>query len=299
MELEQTVIEIPNGPEVNYLIGSKGAGINALQDATGTRIQIQRTHEVPPGALVRTVVIWGAEPQRAHCAQLIHSKVHECQQRDQARVNSGSPGNPPPQQDQTVIEIPNGPAVNYLIGGKGAGINALQEATGTRIQIQRTHEVPPGAMLRSVTIWGGEAQRLHCAQMIQQKVHECQQRDQSRVASQPRGMGAFGGIGGMPFHGFGPSSMPMLGGHMQETVIEIPNGPEVNYLIGKQGAGINALQDATGTRIQIQRTHEVPPGAMMRSVKIWGGSAQRQYCAQLIQTKVMESRQGSRRKTRR
>eukprot|EP00966_Prymnesium_polylepis_P004425 101704-Prymnesium_polylepis.1 len=94
MELEQTVIEIPNGPEVNYLIGSKGAGINSLQDATGTRIQIQRTHEVTPGALVRTVTIWGGEQQRSHCAQLIHQKVLECQQRDQARVNGGSPGTP-------------------------------------------------------------------------------------------------------------------------------------------------------------------------------------------------------------
>lgn len=295
MELEQTVIEIPNGPEVNYLIGSKGAGVNALQDATRTRIQIQRTHEVQPGSMVRTVTIWGGEAQRAHCAQLIHTKVHECQQRDQARVNGAAPPNPGSvggaPQDQTVIEIPNGPAVNYLIGGKGAGINALQEATGTRIQIQRTHEVPPGAMMRTVTIWGGDAQRAHCAQMIQQKVQECQQRDQARVSAQPRGMGGYGGMGGGPFHGFGQGNISMHGGLMQETVIEIPNGPEVNYLIGKQGAGINALQDATGTRIQIQRTNEVPPGAMMRSVKIWGGNAQRQYCAQLIQTKVMECQQ--------
>ena len=96
MELEQTVIEIPNGPEVNYLIGSKGAGINALQDATGTRIQIQRTHEVPPGALVRTVTIWGGEAHRQHCAQLIQQKVVECQQRDQVVARPPPPLHPLP-----------------------------------------------------------------------------------------------------------------------------------------------------------------------------------------------------------
>ena len=301
VELEQTMIEVPNGSEVNYLIGSKGAGINALQDATGTRIQIQRTHEVTPGALVRTVTIWGGEAQRLHCAQLIQQKVAECQQRDQARVNTSLagapmavPGSGQSQQDQTIIEIPNGPAVNYLIGSKGAGINALQDTTGTRVQIQRTHEVPPGAISRTVSIWGGEAQRDACARAIQQKVQECQQRDQIRINSHPRGIGGLG----MPpqqFHSGGwggmmPGGMPP-GPHMQETIINIPNGPEVNYLIGKQGAGVNALQDATGTRIQIQRTHEVPPGALLRSVKIWGGDAQRQYCAQLIQTKVLECQQ--------
>ena len=296
VELEQTVIEIPNGPEVNYLIGSKGAGINALQDATGTRIQIQRTHEVTQGAPERSVTIWGGEAQRLHCAQLIQSKVAECQQRDQARVNlaaapNAASGSAQPQQEQTIIEIPNGPAVNYLIGSKGVGINALQDTTGTRIQIQRTHEVPPGALMRAVTIWGGDAQRETCARAIQQKMQECQQRDQARIHTQPRGMGGPPMV--MPphqqFHGGGWGGMIQQG--MQETIINIPNGPEVNYLIGKQGAGINALQDATGTRIQIQRSHEVPPGALLRSVKIWGGDAQRQYCAQLIQTKVLECQQ--------
>jgi len=194
IEQQQTVIEIPNGPEVNYLIGSKGAGINALQDATGTRIQIQRTHEVTPGASVRSVTIWGGESQRQHCAQLVQAKVTECQQRDQARAQGGDvPGGPVGMignpQEQTVIEIPNGPAVNYLIGSKGAGINALQDATGTRIQIQRTHEVPAFAMVRTVTIWGGEAQRQHCAQLVQSKVLECQQRDQARGYSGPAGGG--------------------------------------------------------------------------------------------------------------
>eukprot|EP00316_Scyphosphaera_apsteinii_P008214 CAMPEP_0119343684 /NCGR_PEP_ID=MMETSP1333-20130426/106579_1 /TAXON_ID=418940 /ORGANISM="Scyphosphaera apsteinii, Strain RCC1455" /LENGTH=470 /DNA_ID=CAMNT_0007356091 /DNA_START=251 /DNA_END=1663 /DNA_ORIENTATION=- len=325
MELDQTVIDIPNGPEVNYLIGTKGAGVNALQDATGTRIQIQRSHEVPLGALVRKVTISGGEAQRLECAQLIQSKVQECQERDQARVTCkrkfgddvtsapGTQGAAGAPQDQSVIEIPNGPAVNYLIGTQGAGVKALEEATGTRIKIQRTHEVPMGAIMRSVTILGGDlGQRSQCSQMIQQKIQECQKRDQARISAQPRGMGGFGGMGMPPLNS--PGGMPMYGNQMQETwmqipnglgmgsmpmhdnlsetIIEIPNGPAVNYLIGTKGAGVSALQDATGCRIQIQRTHEVPPGALRRSVKISGGDAQRQYsCAQLIRSKITECQQ--------
>jgi transcription antitermination factor NusA-like protein len=360
LEHEQTVIEIPNGPEVNFLIGGKGAGINALQDATGTRIQIQRAHEVPAGALSRKVTITGGEAQRSACALLIQTKVTECQQRDAARINGkrkfgdGTVGaldaqgaaaaaagtqqdHTMGQEPQMVIEIPNGPEVNFLIGGRGIGIKALQDATGTRIQIQRTHDVPAGAIMRSVTILGGdEAQRAQCAQMIQQKVHECQQRDQARISAHKMGgfggtgnlAGGYGGMGmamqgmqgnlaggyggmGMAMHGNLAAGMGNLGaggfggygctgmgtgmpvqGDLTETVIEIPNGPAVNYLIGSKGAGVNALQAATGTRIFIQRSSEVAPGALNRTVKIVGGNAQQQYaCAQQIQSKVLECQQ--------
>ena len=72
--------------------------------------------------------------------------------------------------------------VNYVIGAKGAGVSALQEATGTRIQIQRAQEVPPGAATRSVKISGGDAERrFKCAQLIQSKVIECQERDHNHA----------------------------------------------------------------------------------------------------------------------
>merc|ERR1712232_947417 len=77
------------------------------------------------------------------------------------------------------------------------------------------------------------------------------------------GAGGFGGYGGT---GMG-TGMPVQG-DLTETVIEIPNGPAVNYLIGSKGAGVNALQAATGTRIFIQRSSEVAPGALNRTVKI-------------------------------
>ena len=88
--MQATEINIPNGPEVNYLIGAKGAGVKGMEEATGTRILIQRADEVPPGALLRAVRISGGDAQRRHmCVQLIQTKIIECQHRDQARVSGG------------------------------------------------------------------------------------------------------------------------------------------------------------------------------------------------------------------
>ena len=73
-------MEIPNGPEVNHLIGAKGSSINALQSQTGTHISVQKAAEVPPGVSVRLVVISGGnELQRARCAELVRAKVLEYQ----------------------------------------------------------------------------------------------------------------------------------------------------------------------------------------------------------------------------
>ena len=50
----QTTIEIPNGPEVNHLIGAKGASINMLQQETATHISVQKAEQAA-GAAMRQV----------------------------------------------------------------------------------------------------------------------------------------------------------------------------------------------------------------------------------------------------
>ena len=77
-------------------------------------------------------------------------------------------------------------------------------------------------------------------------------------------------------------------------VIEIPNGREVNQLIGAQGANINALQTETGTHIAIQKASEVMPGSSMRQVTISGADeGARQRCAAIIMQKVMDYQTGT------
>ena len=73
------------------------------------------------------------------------------------------------------------------------------------------------------------------------------------------------------------------------SCIEIPNGPEVNYIIGKQGQSINALQTETGTHIDVQRATHVARGARTSRVTITGGDArQRARCAELVRARVLE-----------
>lgn len=270
------VIEIPHGTEVNQLIGTRGANINQLQAETGTHIAIQKAADVPPGVYVRKVTISGGDiGQRQHCASRIFAQVHEFAQLNAsasstaANLNAG-PG--PPNVGSCVIEIPNGPEVNFVIGRSGSTINALQAETCTHIAVQRAHEVPAGATVRLVTISGNEAQRMRCIALIRAKVLEYQ----SSVGQLAANMQAAA-----------PTAEANGGEDAGDLVIEIPNGLAVNHVIGARGATINGLQQETGTHISIQRASEVPEGAVGRLITISGGNTQaRERCATLIQNKV-------------
>ena len=71
------------------------------------------------------------------------------------------------------IYVPNGPAVNFIIGRAGASINALQAETQTHIAVQKAAEVAPGAPTRVITITGATPEQCaHCANLVQNKVAE-------------------------------------------------------------------------------------------------------------------------------
>ena len=128
----KSVLEIPNGPEVNFVIGKGGQSINALQAETGTHIDVQRASDVARGALTRQVTITGGDArQQARCVELVRSKVLEYQ-----ALETSAPGVPPPPQ-LLIEEVPNGPAVNYLIGSKGAVIQALRQESGAEIDLEK------------------------------------------------------------------------------------------------------------------------------------------------------------------
>ena len=73
----ETSIDIPNGPEVNHLIGVKGASINYLQAETGCHISVQKADQVPPGVTTRLVTVTGEANARARCIELVKAKVAE------------------------------------------------------------------------------------------------------------------------------------------------------------------------------------------------------------------------------
>ena len=165
---------------------------------------------MPPGATARKVTITGGDAHaQANCAERVHAKVREnARENARARARSGRPRGPrervappilsparvprqvlefmaatmmPPSAPAalpaaadattaTVVAIPNGFAVNHLIGPKGVVIEALQKETATHIDVQKAEHVPPGVLTRIVTITGGSAQqRARCAELVRAK----------------------------------------------------------------------------------------------------------------------------------
>ena len=122
-----------------------------------------------PGSTTRIVTITGADAaKRARAASLIHAKVGEY------RVSGTAAGGPPPptgassapgyvplapsaptlaaEGEVTVIHVPNGPEVNFIIGKGGGTINEIQRESGCHIAIQKVSEVERGAATRLVFV---------------------------------------------------------------------------------------------------------------------------------------------------
>mmetsp|Transcript_55876 Transcript_55876/g.92444 ORF Transcript_55876/g.92444 Transcript_55876/m.92444 type:complete len:533 (+) Transcript_55876:245-1843(+) len=72
-----------------------------------------------------------------------------------------------------VVEIPDGPVVNFIIGQKGQSINRLQMETGCQITIQKANEMSANQAFRRVTITGGdEAARARTGELLRMRVKE-------------------------------------------------------------------------------------------------------------------------------
>ena len=216
-------INIPHGPEVNFLIGRGGATISQLEQECQCKIAIQKAAEMLPGSTTRIVTITGADAaKRARAASLIHAKVGEY------RVSGTAAGGLPPptgassapsyvplapsaptlaaEGEVTVIHVPNGPEVNFIIGKGGGTINEIQRESGCHIAIQKVSEVERGAATRLVTIFGADSgQRARCVELVLAKVAEY-------TASGAAVVNSSGGAGG-------GESLPS-----NTLVIEIPNG---------------------------------------------------------------------------
>jgi hypothetical protein len=74
-------------------------------------------------------------------------------------------------ENTTVLELPHGPAVSFLIGPRGATVSALEQASGCRIDVQKTKDMAPGSSVRTVTVTHpDEERRKLCAAFVQYKV---------------------------------------------------------------------------------------------------------------------------------
>ncbi|KAL1515011.1 hypothetical protein AB1Y20_004080 [Prymnesium parvum] len=196
---------------------------------------------------------------------------------------------------ELVIDIPNGPEVNYLIGSRGKSVNELQEKTGTRIQIQREGNMPPHMPFRSVTIsGGGEADRLRAQEMVYAKIkefhesraaaahtHEAARSDDGRGRERrsPH-MGSShsqGSTGNQAVDDQAPLAHP----HAEEPSLAFAVPSDcVGYVIGRKagapflcmgrGEKINQIQAESGCKVHVDKEDVVENGCSTRKVRIVG-----------------------------
>jgi far upstream element-binding protein len=173
--------------------------------------------------------------------------------------------------DQDAVEeemrVPHS-VVGLIIGRGGEAIAALQMRTRCKVQIQKEAELTPGQTLRVIHLRAATQDALDAA-----KAHI------ERLVQERAGSGAGGG-GGMgsgaskvssPANAQTAPSNPkdaaaakvaeaVTAGHAHLQV-EVPEA-DVGLVIGRQGATIRSIQDATGANIQ------VPPSVPGQSVRL-------------------------------
>ena len=152
--------------------------------------------------------------------------------------------------------------MNYVIGPRGGTIGQIESSAGVKIAVQRAEEAR-GAPMRAVSITGAdEDARGRAAELVKAKVAE----HQSGGAGKPTA------DGGPRQAGAPPPIPPAAYAGGAQRITEIPNGPEVNFIIGKGGATIRELEERSGCRINVQRASEVPPGTITRMITVSGPS---------------------------
>ena len=184
------------------------------------------------------------------------------------------------------ITVPNDQCVNHLIGPKGSKINELQAKSESSISVQPSHEVPAGCTFRKVKITAyTEENCKFAATLIYARVEEYVNGRLSGVNTAARSA--------LPDQVFEARKHVSAASTVEQLVIEIPNGPLVNFVIGQGGTSVKAIQDSTGCHLEVEKGQHVAPGCPVRKIAISGADAPwRAYAHQLVLARVAEYSHG-------
>jgi len=246
--VNQTVLQIPNGPAVNFLIGTRGSTVTILEQACGCRIDVQKIQGMATqDAQYRTVTITHSDPdRRAVCAKLVQYKIEEFQESGK-RASVSDAADESAAKRIRALTAANDARMKHTLTAQPPAVDyaAAQAAAGMM-------HVPVGAMM-PYQLPALSGSPLFAAQQLSPLV-------------------------------FGTDEASGT-----QTVLEIPNGPLVNFLIGSKGSTVSALEQASGCRIDVQKVHDMTPGSMVRKVTISSNdAARRAHCVSLVQQKVAE-----------
>lgn len=377
-----TVLEVPHGPAVSYLIGPRGATISALEQASGCRIDVQKTKDMMPGSSVRNVTVTHPDEERRNlCAALVRYKVADFEEAaknvksEQAveaappvsgkrqrndeypplvleppspgpsysgqyvppalpqcpavsaqwpNVNSAAPyydcmgqNGSQPQQYQMMPQNGAAPAQQYGMQAQYGmpqqqamppqqyGMPQMSVSNGLGQSSFGTMSMQPAPSMQPPPMYAGG---MAAAQMAPQapawspmgltaparsplgpsalgfSLQGC-----SGAGSGMSGVGSFHGYHGVPTNGVQISSMTSPG--TNTVVLEVPNGQAVSYIIGTKGATIHSLQATSGCKVHIQKAEDMQPGTPYRLVTVTSADvSKRNHCIDMICSKLGELR---------
>jgi len=255
---DMTVVEVPNGPAVNYLIGTGGATVKILEQASGCRIDVQKVRDMVPGSTVRNVTITHSnQTRRGVGADLVRLKVEEYQEALAKQLAKRET------EDPAVLQA---------------------EAATKRQRVAESVDYTTQMMSMAAGMMPGTNPL-----MAQYDMGLAQQAAWGALMMSMPGMQAMpamtqGGLQPLP----APAGQAVAASENM-TVVEVPNGPAVNYIIGARGATVSSLEGASECRIDVQKVHDMVPGSQFRKITIiHSNAANRAYCEQLIRAKVDE-----------
>ena len=266
------------------LIGKAGSTIAKMQSMFGGSIKLSANRDFYPGTVERIVVLTGEVGQVCSLNQHIMEQVEETLKAGDKRQQDETRG------EQTKIVLTNG-AAGLLIGRAGATIKALQEATGSKINLTNRDDcVVHGE--RVLTVTGTMKQRTQaCAQIIDkisQEPSNARNNNLRYLSSQiVAGNGGTGGHMLVPQHGgaLSPTHLTSRYNTLVNIQMEIPD-IMVGAILGKQGQTVSEIIQLSGAKLKFSGKDEYAPGTMDRILTISGDMKQAETAFVLVNQKV-------------
>lgn len=260
--------------DASIIIGKQGKNVNEIRDKSGAKVTIT---EAVPGNPERIMVIAGQLDAVSKAFGLIVRRIN-----DEPFDVPSVPGS----RAVTIRFIIPNSRMGSVIGKSGSKIKEIQEASGARLQASET--MLPGSTERVLSV-SGVADAIHIAvyyigTVLQE--HPVASNNASYRpgagdygSAPPRG-DRYGSAGPLPGDsrppresrpGGGQGLGPAVGPGAQTQQIFIPN-ELVGSIIGKAGAKINEVRQASGCQIKINEPGEAAPGGspLERLVTITG-----------------------------
>ncbi|CAM9439059.1 unnamed protein product, partial [Hapterophycus canaliculatus] len=196
-----------------WLIGKGGSGIRDIEATSGAQVRVATERSLGKESGERIVYVKGNKAQRDAALDMIRSNP-----KITGRVAS------PTEPEVAAVHVPS-KAVGFILGHRGASIQALTDKTGAQIRVAPGSEVTTGGGEHRVDITGGPKQIVAARHAIQDRVAEW------KTSNNPNG-------------------------DPEETEyslkIAVPQ-PLVGHIIGKGGSFVREVLAVANTQMKIQQ----------------------------------------------